>query len=376
MDTRAAGRGGHDVAALMPTTGYAVRGSQRSSRAAMAAGTRAGRPTQGRGSMRNSRFVCYLTLALGLLGFAHAGRGQQQPSSPKDEDPRATYVLGPDDQITIRAVDPEETADRPVRIDMAGYIRLPMVGRVKAAGLTVEQLEHALDERLKPYLVEPDVSVFVVEFRSQPVSVLGAVKSPGIVQLQGHKTLVEVLSLAGGLNDDAGHSIKITRRLEQGRIPLPNATDDPTGTFSVAEVSVKEIMEAQNPAENIVICPQDVISVPRGQMVYVIGDVTRAGGYVLRERESLSVLQALALAGGLGRGASPKNARILRSAPGETKRTEIPVDLKKIIGGRSGDLALQSDDILFIPASPSKQALARGAEAAVAVTTGVAIYRF
>lgn len=142
---------------------------------------------------------------------------------------RSSCVLGPDDQITIRAMDAEEISDKPIRIGMDGFIRLPLIGRLRAQGLTIEQFEAELARRLKPFVREPDVTVSVNEFRSQPVSVIGSVKNAGIHQLQGSKTLIEVLSLAGGLTDTAGATVRVTRRLEWGRIPVPGAADDPTG---------------------------------------------------------------------------------------------------------------------------------------------------
>lgn len=288
---------------------------------------------------------------------------------------RSTYLLGPDDQISIRAVDADEISDKPVRIDVNGNIRLPMLGRLKASGLTIEQLEAEIAGRLKSFINDPDVSVSIVEFRSQPVSVLGAVRNPGVQQLQGRKTLIEVLSLAGGLAEDAGHSVKITRELAWGRIPLPSAVDDPSGQFSVAEVSLKGIMEASNPAENIVIKPNDIISIPQAEMIYVTGQVQHAGGFVLRERETLTALQALSLAGGLDHYASPQSARILRQASSKANRDEIEVDLKKIMAGQSSDVPLRANDILLIPASAPKKAIVRAAEAALQVGTGLAIYR-
>ena len=297
------------------------------------------------------------------------------PAPLSDEQLRSAYVLGPDDQITIRALDAEEISDKPLRVDMSGFIRLPMVGRLKASGLTIEQLENELASRLKQYIQEPEVAVSVVEFRSQPVSIIGAVRNPGVQQLQGSKTLVEMLSASGGLAEDAGHSVRITRRLEWGRIPLPNAVDDATGGFSVAEVGLKEIMDASNPPQNIIIRPQDVISVPRGAMVYIIGEVPKAGGFILRERENVSVLQALSLAGGLDKAAAPANARILRPVPGNANRTEIPINLKKIMTGQAGDVPLQAEDILFIPGSTPKKTLSRAAEMALTITTGLVIYR-
>lgn len=295
-------------------------------------------------------------------------------ASPPAQTPSG-YVLGPGDQISIRALDAEEISNLAVRIDMSGHLRLPMAGRIHASGLTVPQLEAEIVSRLREYINEPEVVVSIVEFRSQPVSILGAVKNPGVHQLQGRKTLVEILSLAGGLADEAGHSVKVARRLEWGPIPLSNAANDEAGEFSVAEVSLRSIMEARNPAENIVICPHDVITVPRAEMVYVIGQVVRSGGFILKERETLSVLQALSLAGGLDRAAAPHNSKILRPAKGSKQRAEIGVNLKKILSGQATDIPLQSEDILFIPSSASKKALTRAAEAAIQIGTGVVIWR-
>ena len=121
------------------------------------------------------------------------------------------------------------------------------MGRIQASGLTTEQLEAAIAGRLKKYLVKPDVSVYLTEMRSQPVSFLGQVQNPGVHQLQGQKNLFEVLSLAGGFRPEAGNVINITRRLEWGPIPLPSAANDSTGQFSVASVEVKSVMNASNP---------------------------------------------------------------------------------------------------------------------------------
>jgi polysaccharide biosynthesis/export protein len=235
-------------------------------------------------------------------------------------------------------------------------------------------LEATLTARLKDYLQEPVVTVSVSEFRSHPVSVLGAVNNPGVHQIRGRKTLFEVISEAGGLKNEAGNAIKITRRKEYGPIPLAGATPDPSGEFSVAEISVKSVMEARNPKENIQVEPNDVISVPRAELVYVIGAVKRAGGFVLSEREQISVLQALSMAEGLDRVAAASNARILRAAGG-VNRTEIPVDVRQILTGKTRDVPMQANDILFIPTSAAKSAGLRGLEAIIQLGTGVAIYR-
>jgi len=310
-------------------------------------------------------------------GAPEPPQSQEAPGTPAETvaQLRTAYVLGPDDQLIIRVVDIEEVPDKPFRIDMRGNINVPIVGRIHAGGLTVEQLETELVKRFGTVLQNPTVTVFLTEFRSQPVSVLGAVRIPGVHQIRGTKTLYEVLSLAGGLNPDAGASIKITRRKSAGPLPLPNAKEDATGQFEVADVTVKSVMEAKNPQDNIEILPNDVVSVPKADLVYVIGAVHKAGGFILSEKEKISILQALSLAEGLDRAAAPKDARILRPDPESDSRQEIPVNLKEILAGRSGDVSMLANDILFVPTSMAKNAFTRGLEAAVQIGTGVVIYR-
>lgn len=300
---------------------------------------------------------------------------QSQTSAKQKAPLDSGYILGPGDQITVRAVNLEEIPDKPIPIDLNGDIRLPMIGRLRVSGLTVAQVESEMTKRLKTYVLHPDVSVSVAEFRSQPVSVIGAVRNPGVQQLQGRKTLVEMLSLAGGLDSNAGTTLKITRHSEWGPIPLPNATRDPSGQFSVAEVNLKSVLEAKNPEENILVKPHDVISVPQAETVYVVGQVQKAGGFLLNGREQVTVLQALSMAGGLDRAAKPQNAKILRRAAGISERTEIAVNLTRILEGKTPDVPMRADDILFVPSSVSKSAGLRALEAAVQTATGVAIWR-
>jgi polysaccharide export outer membrane protein len=307
-----------------------------------------------------------------LLGGADRMEGQEPP--PAMNVP-STYTLGPNDQITFWGIDADEIVNKQFRIDPEGDINLPLVGRLHAAGLTIRQFEESLNKQLSTYIREPHVVVAITEFRSQPVSVLGAVKSPGTYQLQGRKTVVEMVSLAGGFREDAGNTVKITRELEWGKIPLSNASIDPLGKFSVAEVRIKEILEAKNPEDNILMMPHDVITVPRAELVYVIGDVNKAGGFVLTERSNMSALQALSMAEGLDHTANASRAKILRLEPGQEQRTEIAVNLKKILDGTSNDVPLQAGDILFVPGSTAKKAGARTFEAVVQAAVGAAIWR-
>jgi polysaccharide export outer membrane protein len=287
----------------------------------------------------------------------------------------ANYVLGPDDEINIHALHASEIADKPFRVDSTGYITVPMIGRVRAGGRTVEQLERELTSSLGSYIREPEVAVRVTEFKSQPVSVLGSVKTPGVYHLRGRITLMEVLSAAGGLEPDSGGTVNITRRSECGAVPVDNARTDPSGHFSIGEVKLKPLMEAQNPANNLLVCANDVLVVPRAKLVYVIGEVHKPGGFVLRDRESVSILEALSMSEGLLRTAGAKNARILRAQAGQAQRQEIPVNVNQILAGKAEDVKLRPDDILFVPDSKPKTAAARGVEAAVQMATGVIIWR-
>jgi polysaccharide biosynthesis/export protein len=317
--------------------------------------------------------VFIAVMGTGLLGSADRMEGQELP--PAMNVP-STYTLGPNDQIAFWGIDADEIVNKQFRIDPEGDINLPMVGRLHAAGLTIRQFEESLNKQLSTYIREPHVVVAITEFRSQPVSVLGAVKSPGTYQLQGRKTVVEMVSLAGGFREDAGNTVKITRELEWGKIPLSNASIDPLGKFSVAEVRIKEILEAKNPEDNILMMPDDVITVPRAELVYVIGEVNKAGGFILTERSNMSVLQAVSMAEGLGRTANASHAKILRLEPGqEQQRTEVAVNLKKILDGTSNDVPLQAGDILFVPGSTAKKAGARTLEAVVQAAVGAAIWR-
>jgi polysaccharide export outer membrane protein len=291
---------------------------------------------------------------------------QPTQSSQTSEIPHA---LGAGDQIVVRAVDVEEFDGKTIPIDARGNIALPKVGRIQAAGLSTEELEGEIERRLKTYVIEPDVTVYIAELHSQPVSILGYVQAPGVHQLQGQKTLFEVLSIAGGLRPDAGSTIKISRGLRWGRIPLANAKDDSTGQFSVASVDVRDVMSATNPAQNIFIKPEDVITVPKGDMVYVVGAIKKPGGYLLGENLSISALQVLALAEGLDRSAATRDAKIMRTVPGSDTRTEIPVDLSKILANKINDLPLKANDILFIPTSAAKAAGVRTLEALIQAAT-------
>jgi polysaccharide biosynthesis/export protein len=287
---------------------------------------------------------------------------------------RSDYVLGSDDEIVIRALDAAELSNQPMRIDDSGNIAVPMIGKLHVAGLTVRELEAEVENKLARYIVDPDVSILITAYRSQPVSILGSVRTPGTYQLEGHKTLIEVLSLAGGLSSEAGNILRVTRRAEWGKIPLPDATMDEASEYSVAEFNLRSLMDARNPQENIEIMPNDVLLVPRGKMVWVVGEVKKSGGFVLPERESISVLQAIAMAEGVSPTASTKNSRIIRPVVG-SNRLEIKFNLSDIMAGKSADIPLQPEDILFIPNNFAKSTFRRTLDTAIYTLMNAAIYR-
>ena len=183
--------------------------------------------------------------SIGCLVLLSALNTVGQPLRQRVDEDALGYVLGPDDQIVIRVFEGLDLSEKPILIGTNGDITVPLIGRVKAGGLTVEQLETELTNRLKKYIWDPQVFVTVGEFRSHPVSVLGAVNSPGVIQLRGEKTLYEVLAMAGGPRDTAGSTITVTRLLSNGEIPLAGATTDLARKFSSAELSVREILDGK-----------------------------------------------------------------------------------------------------------------------------------
>jgi polysaccharide export outer membrane protein len=285
-----------------------------------------------------------------------------------------SYILGPEDLITVRVFAADDIPDKPAQVDNNGSVTLPMIGSVHAAGLTVEQFQANLVTAYKKYFKDPQVTVQVNEFHSQPVSVAGNVTTPGVVQLKGNRNLMEVIGQAGGLRADAGDTVLITRNLSEGPIPVQGAFTDSTGKYSIAHINIRSVMSGKDPEGNIMIKPHDVITVNRARMVYVLGNVTRPGGYVMSENETMSVTQAVALAGGWDKTAALSSARILR-ADGGAQREQIPLNVKKIMENKSPDLELRPDDIVYVPNSLGKQMGARGLEAAIGLGTGVLIWR-
>ena len=313
--------------------------------------------------------------AILILGCVPLGLPAQTALQHRTQTAPSAYVLGPGDQINLHVTDMDELPDRPIRIDPSGFVDLPMAGRIEAAGLTLDQFKAELASKLSKYITTPEISINLAESGSQPVSVIGEVTNPGVQQLTGSRRLLEVISLSGGLKPDAGPSVLITRDPRWGRIDAPGTVLQANG-YSTLTLSLDDLFSAKNPGDNLILRPDDVVSVPRAELVYVLGDVHKAGGFPLSTHANVSLLHVLSLAEGLGPDNSAKRSRILRQAPGgDGVPREIPVDIDKIVAGQAPDVQLMANDVLFVPRSGVKVISRRAMEAAIGVTSGLLIYR-
>lgn len=291
---------------------------------------------------------------------------------------RMDYQIGPEDLIEISVFEVTELS-RTVRVSAGGEISLPLIGAVKAAGLSPMELERVLTELLRrTYLKDPQVTVFLKEYKSDPVSVMGAVKMPDLYHIQTKRSLVEILAMAHGLSDGPmrhpGRMIVITRK------PRPLATTgDPGGSATepkaeIIEVPLKELLNSGDPKYNVPIYPGDVIKVVPAGTVYVAGAVSKPGAFPLTDFDNISAIQALAMAGGTVKAASQGKTVIIRQDP-SGNRTEQRINLGRILKGKDPDVMLGANDILFVPGSMTKQSAIRAIEMAIQTTSGLIIWR-
>ncbi len=269
-----------------------------------------------------------------------------QPGSTDVSVNRPVLEIGPNDLVALNTYgSPEFT--RTVRVDPHGMIRLPMLKEpIRAAGLTPEKLGSAIAEALKAadLIVDPYVTVTIAEYQSRSISVAGAVKHPTIFQAEQPTTLLDALTRAEGLADDAGQEIVVTsaQKASPGATPL------------VRRVSVKALMSASDPTANLRLVGGEEVRVPQAGRIFVIGNVKKPGQFVVNDESQNSVLTAVALAEGLDAYAS-KCAYIYRRLPNGSK-AEIPVDLKGIMKRQANDVPLMANDILYIPTSQGVRA--------------------
>src|SRR5712671_901783 len=286
------------------------------------------------------------------------------------------YVIGSGDLLSVEVFDVPELS-RDVRVNETGFISLPLIPvKVHVGGLTTFQLQDKIAELLQTngLVSTPQVSVSLKEQHSQPITVIGAVKSPMVIQAIRQTTLLQVLSQAGGISDDAGNTVIITR---PPSVPPGSEDSDATKVPREAQtfmISVSDLLDSGNSSFNITVLGGDVVSVPRAGIIYVVGAVNRPGGFVMQnDRDRMTTLKILSLAGGTTSTAKERQAVILRKNLETGKRLEVRVDLKKVMQLKTEDVLLLPSDILFVPDSSGKRALRRAGDTALALTTGVAL---
>lgn len=263
--------------------------------------------------------------------------------------------LGAGDLIEIGVYNVPELTTK-TRVSSKGEIYLPLIDYVRVAGLTAEEAEGLIQKRLSDggFVKNPHVSLFVNQYASQGASVLGEVAKPGVYPIPGQQRLFDVISAAGGFTDKAGRSITVSHRDQPDKpITLPLSRN-----------------VADNPESDIAILPGDTIIVRKADLVYVVGDVGRPSGFLM-DSGHVTVLQAIALAGGTTRTANLGGARIIHRGSGGL--SEIPVELKKILRAKAPDVTMQADDILFVPTSATKIFAGRAMEAAMQAASAASI---
>ncbi|MBZ5601268.1 MAG: polysaccharide export protein [Acidobacteriia bacterium] len=313
-----------------------------------------------------SRFISALIFS-GLCAVAAIAQAPKVPSQAVDFAPRK-QLIGPEDTITISALYADEL-NKPWRVGISGDVSLPLVGRVHVAGLTVEEAERVIAARMRKYYRDPQVSVFISESRSEPITVIGAVEKPGTLQLKGNTTLFDALAEAGGPKTEAT-GVTLSRPVNQGEIPWPDKRSD--GKVTTVDVPVSDVMTRRGGAASLEIRPYDVVNVTgskQQRLVTVAGEVVRPGVVELVTQDSVSIAKIIAMAGGLSHTAAAKHTMIYHVNDQGIKTSSAYVDLNKILAGKVKDIELSPGDIVIVPTS---QIMSYVQAAGVsAVTTGV-----
>jgi polysaccharide export outer membrane protein len=266
--------------------------------------------------------------------------------------------IGSGDLVEMSVFDTPELTGK-LRVSNTGDVILPLVGTVHLQGLKAAEAQALIRQKFIDggFLKDPQVTLFISEYASGNVSVVGEVHKPGIYPAFGEHRLLDYLSLAEGLTPLAGTAIVITHT---GHPDQPQPVKITAGT-------------APQPENNPEILPGDTIFVERTGIIYVLGDVARPGGFPLDHDGQLTILQAVSLAWGINYTAARGSVRLIRTTP--TGREEIPIDLKRIIAAKDTDTVMQDNDILFVPSSAMRGALRAISMTALPAAASATIYR-
>lgn len=270
-----------------------------------------------------------------------------------------SLTIGPGDMLHLKVLEAPEL-EQSSRVSDAGMLTLILGGKVQVAGLTPAEAAVAIERTLVEghYMLTPHVSVTTEQTATQNVTILGQVRTPGSYPIATPRPILDVLALAGGLNDLAQRKVTIQRHASKERVDY------------VLSNSANAALDA-----NVPVYPGDTVLVPKADVVYVLGDVNRPGGIAIVTNDSkLSALQALSLAGGTPPNAVPSHARLIRKQPDGT-HVEQQLQLSAMQKGKEPDIPLQGDDIIYVPFSYARN-MAVGAGSLVGATSSAAIYRF
>jgi polysaccharide export outer membrane protein len=279
----------------------------------------------------------------------------QPQASPAVDESAPDSRLGTGDLLDISVYNVPELNTKS-RLGNNGDVYLPLIDYVHLAGLTVAEAQALIEKRLSDggFVKNPHVTLNVDQSVSQGASLLGEVARPGVYPIIGEPRLLDVISAAGGFTASAGQSITVTHRNQSDKpvtVPLNRKLTD-------------------NPASNIAVSPGDTILVHKADLVYVVGEVGRPSGFLMNS-DNLTVLKAIALAGGTTRLAKMNGVRILRKGP--NGMTETPIELKKMLQAKVPDIPLRPDDILFVPSSMSKVVMTRSVDLALQAASAASI---
>jgi polysaccharide biosynthesis/export protein len=266
------------------------------------------------------------------------------------------YKIGPEDLLEISVFE-EEKLNKTLRVSSQGNISFPLLGVLRVKGLTANELEKEIRDLLaEKYLQNPNVSVFIKEYRSQRISVIGMLEKPGVFEITGQKTVLDMLALAGGLKEDAGQLLFLIRppHLEEGTTPdKKESIEQYPQTFVI---DLDELLIKGDMTINIPMIHGDMINVPASGKIFVGGEVIRPGGYPLKGKR-LTLTQAIALAEGLKPEGNGAEGKIFRYTGKGNEKEILTVDLYAVQNGQAEDLFLKENDILFVPKSGVKNFL-------------------
>jgi len=263
------------------------------------------------------------------------------------------YKIGPEDLIEISVFE-EEKLNKTVRVSSQGNISLPLLGILRVKGLTATELEKEIRELLaEKYLQNPNVSVFIKEYRSQRITVMGAVEKPGPYDVSGQKMILGVLGMAGGLKEDAGPLLFLIRPPQSEEEVSQGEKDSGAVRPTTFVIDLEELLVRGDLSLNLPLMHGDVINIPISGKIFVGGEVRSPGGFFLKGKR-VTVSQAIAMAQGLKPEAKGGEAKIFRYSGKGNEREILPADVYAIQKGESEDLTLKENDILIVPKSGTK----------------------